>query len=158
MKTLVVSALLALVGCAQASREDAARAPSAAALWLEGVAEAHAEADARAGAHAQRALEAARARPVPAGVSAADRRRVLQDLQFRLAVLALHADDPARASAEAERGLALGRDDDTYTTNLLIVQGRAVGALGQRASAAEAYAAALAIHERLLQRALEGTP
>ena len=158
MKTLVVSALLALAGCAQAPREEAARAPSAATLWLEGVAAAHAEADARADEHAQRALEAARARPVPAGVSATDRRRVLQDLQFRLAVLALNADDPARAGAEAERGLALGRDDDTYTTNLLIVQGRAAGAQGAHASAAEAYAAALAIHERLLQRALEGAP
>lgn len=158
MKTLILAALFVLAGCAQAAREDAARAPSAAAVWIEGMAQAHARADQQADQAAQRALEAARARPVPAQVAPEDQRRVLQDLQFRLAALALDAADPTRAELEAERGLALGRGDDTYTTNLLIAQGRAAAALGRHATAAEAYAEALRIHERLLSRALEGGP
>jgi len=158
MRKCSLALILALVGCAQGPREEIARAPSAAASWLQGVARAHTQADAQRGDAARRVLEAARARVVPAAVTAADRRQILQDLQFRLAALALDAADPARASAEAARGLALGQADDTYTTNLLIVQGRAAGVLGQHDAAAAAFASALSIHERLLQRALEGAP
>lgn len=158
MKALALAWVLALVSCARAPREELTRAPSAAAVWVEDVARAHAAADAQGGDAARKLLERARARAVPAAISAEDRRQLLQDLQFRLAILALDAGDPARASAESERGLALGQADDTYTTNLLIVQGRAAGVMGKHEAAVAAYASALAIHERLLQQALEGAP
>jgi hypothetical protein len=159
MKYLALLALL-LVACAahEQTASDVA-APSAARAWLGEVERAHAAADAATDPNAARAaLEALRARPVPAELGADDRRQVLQDLSFRLGVLALDAGDPGAAATEAERGLALGHADDEFSANLWIVAGRAQAALGQQSDAAASYAAALAIHEHLLDRALQGEP
>lgn len=151
MRTLVLLSVFALACCAQASHEQAPGARTPAAAWLDGIALAHAQADQRGGEDARQALELARARPVPVGVEAEDARRVLQDLQFRLAALALQSQDPARAAAEAERGLTLGRAEDAFTANLLIAQARASAALGRHDAAASAYAAARTLHERLVR-------
>jgi hypothetical protein len=151
MRVLVLVSMFALASCAQASREQAPDARTAAAVWLDGIALAHAQADQRGREDARQALELARARPVPPGVEADDARRVLQDLQFRLAALALQSEDPARAAAEAERGLSLGRAEDGFTANLLIAQARASAALGRHEAAASAYAAARALHARLVR-------
>jgi hypothetical protein len=158
MRLVALLALL-LAACAAERSLPQASAPSAAGAWLSEVERAHAAADAASEVQAARAeLEAVRARPVPLDLDAEDRRRVLQDLSFRLGVLALDAGDSAAAASEAERGLALGRADDEFTANLWIVAGRARAAQGQTGEAAAAYAAALAIHEHLLDRALQGEP
>jgi hypothetical protein len=151
-------ALCLLMACARAPREQVDHVPSPAAAWLNELAQAHARADASDSLQARRVLEDARARPVPSDVRPEDRRQLLQDLQFRLGSLALAANDPARTAVEAQRGLELGQREDTFTTNLLILQGRAAAAQARPEQAAAAYASALAIHERLLDRALEGNP
>jgi hypothetical protein len=162
MRFLVLLAL-SLVACAAERASDVAAplaiAPAAAREWLGAVERAHAAADAASDARAARAeLEAVRVLAVPAELGGDDRRRVLQDLSFRLGVLALDAGDSKGAGAEAERGLALGHADDEFTANLWILAGRARAAQGQTNEAAAAYAAALAIHEHLFDRALQGEP
>jgi tetratricopeptide (TPR) repeat protein len=156
LATLVT--LCALACSAEPAPPESASAPGPAEQWLSQVEAAHAQAD-RADREAARALlESARDKPIPGQVSGADRRRVLQDIQFRLALLALERADAALAVREAERGLALGQSDDEFSANLWIVRGRADAAQGRRHEAASAYAAALSIHERLLDRALKGKP
>jgi hypothetical protein len=159
MKRLALLALV-LIGCARESASlERSVAPAPAQAWLDEVEQAHATADSASDGQAARAaLEAVRERPVPAALGADDRRRVLQDLSFRLGVLALERGDAAGAGDEAERGLALGQADDEFTANLLIVAGRAQAAQGRAGEAARSYGAALAIHERLLDRALQGEP
>jgi hypothetical protein len=144
-----------LVGCAAERRADE-HVPGA--RWLDQVAAAHAVADGAVG-HARRAaLEGARALAVPGDLSPDDRRRVLQDLHFRLALAALETGDARTARADAAAGLALGPADDEFTANLWIADGRAAAALGEARAASASYGAALAIHERLLERALQGAP
>jgi hypothetical protein len=154
---LVLCVLCACASGASRDRPSAAHTPSA--QWLLQIEQAHAEADrAQATASARAALERARDVQVPSQVSEADRRRVLQDVQFRLAVLALELPDGKAAVNEAERGLALGAGDDEFTANLWIAKGRGEAAQGKAKEAAVAYSAALAIHEHLLDRALQGKP
>lgn len=159
MNRKLIALLTVLLGCAAQPGGDRPRsAPTPAAQWLARVEQAHAEADHAQAQAARSALEQARRAPVPAEVSAEDRRRVLQDVQFRLAVLALEVRDAALAESEAARGLALGQADDEFTANLWIAKGRAEAAQGEARDAATSYAAALTIHEHLLDRALQGQP
>jgi hypothetical protein len=78
------------------------------------------------------------------------RRGVLQDTYFRMATIDLDVGDPRVALADAERGLALGRADDLFVANLLVVRGAAYEALHDGAAAAADYHAALMINDRLL--------
>jgi hypothetical protein len=160
MNRKIALLLTVLLGCAaEPGADHAPSAPTPAAQWLAEIERAHARADhAQAQAAARAALEQARAVPVPAEVSAEDRRRVLQDVQFRLAALALEMRDAALAEREAARGLSLGEADDEFTANLWIARGRAEAAQGEAQRAARSYGSALAIHEHLLDRALQGQP
>src|SRR5262249_20316379 len=93
--------------------------------------------------------------PAPAGIPAEDRRGVLQDTFFRLAELDLDARDARGALANAERGLALGRANDLFAANLLVVRGAAHEALGDGPAAVEDYHQALVINDRLLAETLK---
>jgi len=91
---------------------------------------------------------------IAAGVPANDRRGVLQDTYFRLAELDLQAGDAGAALASADRGLALGRADDLFVANLLVVRGAAHQALGDGPTAAADYHEALVINDKLLAEAV----
>jgi hypothetical protein len=60
---------------------------------------------------------------VPADLAPDERRAVLADVCFRLSVLAA---DSREALSWADRGLALGRADDVFTTNLLAARRKAI--------------------------------
>jgi hypothetical protein len=126
--------------------------------WVEEAARRHALADERLHTGdrdgAQSALRGIVDGRVPADVPAADRRGVLQDTYFRLAELELQARDARAALASADRGLALGRADDLFAANLLVVRGASHEALGAGAAAAQDYHDALVINEKLLAEAL----
>ena len=156
-------ALAALAACGSERNDDEPPAISPVALeydaqgWLMLISRAHVDADdASAGqrpdqAHA--ALRTALERAVPAQISAEHVRWVQQDLWYRLAMIDLER-EPTRALLEADRGLALGRNDDLFSANLLAARGRALQALGRDTEAASSYHAALKIDERLLRAAL----
>lgn len=156
---LVGLALLAVaLGCGDGARPGAAG-------WIRQAREVNEHADAalaRGDVQAARAaLESLLNDPAPASVAARDRRVVLQDAAFRLAELALSAQEPKRAREWVERGLALGRSDDLFTANLLVAGGRARESLGDDHGAIEDYREALRINEALLEdalRAKEGSP
>ena len=160
MKHVAVALVLVLVACsAQSAPQSATVAPTKAQAWLHEVARAHAAADrAQSTVEAREALARVRAQPVPGSVSGADQQRILKDVQFRLALLALREADAQTASQEADRGLNLGMIDDEFTANLWIVKGRAEAKLGHTQDATQAYASALQIHDRLLDQALKGKP
>jgi hypothetical protein len=90
---------------------------------------------------------------VPEGVGSDHARVVQQDLWYRLATIDL-ATAPAQALLDSDRGLALGRGLDLFSSNLLTARGRALSALGRDTEAASSYHEALAVDERLLQAAL----
>lgn len=127
--------------------------------WLAAITQVHAQVDKssdRAGAHTL--LVQALQREVPARIAPEDRRRVVQDLYFRSALLSLELAEPARAAQECELGIALGDAPDEFTANLWIARGRAEAKLGRAGDAAKAYARAMTIHEHLMNVALEGAP
>jgi hypothetical protein len=122
---------------------------------------ANEEADRRLGSGDQagaRAIlrEAAEAK-VPADARRGDARAVRQDLLYRLAALELGASRPTEAARAATRGLELGRSKDVFTSNLLIVRGRAFEELGDPRGASRDYHDALLVTEALLDKSLEGT-
>ena len=94
----------------------------------------------------------------PADISADERRVVLQDTYFRLAKLDLDAGDARGALANTDHGLGLGRADDVFVANLLVVRGAAHEALGAGPAAVEDYHEALVINDRLLAQTLAGKP
>jgi hypothetical protein len=126
--------------------------------WAADAMRGHAVADERLQAGnasgAREALLAIVNGAVPPGVPADDRRGVLQDTYFRLAELDLRAGDAPAALASADRGLALGRADDLFVANLLVVRGAAHEALRDGPAAAADYHEALVINDRLLAEAL----
>lgn len=146
----VVLATLAL-GCSQA--RIGGESP-----WVAAAARRHALADERLktgnAAGAKEALGEIVDSAIPPGVPADDRRGVLQDTYFRLAELDLQAHDARAALAAADRGLALGRPDDLFVANLLVVRGAAHEALKDGPAAAADYHDALMINDRLLAAAL----
>ena len=143
--------LLWLAAAACGQQEPAELDPSA---WLASVQSAHARADAALAAgdiaRAQSLLERAAESPPPSGVRHDDARVVYQDLQFRLGQLELARGAPEASLLRAERGLGLGRADDLFTANLLVVRGRALAALGRDIEAASSDQDALGINARLL--------
>jgi hypothetical protein len=81
---------------------------------------------------------------------------VRRDVLYRLAQIEL-ASGNAKASADwATRGLGLGRTADAFTTNLLIVRGRAFEQMNDAMGASRDYHDALVITEALLDQSLEG--
>jgi len=144
-------AALAAIGCAQGGRHGDGR-------WVAEAERRHALADQQLQvgnpAAAREALRGIIAERAPADLPAGDRRAVLQDTYFRLAELDLQGHDPRAALASADQGLALGRADDLFVANLLVVRGAAHEALDQGAAAAEDYHEALVINDRLLAEAL----
>jgi hypothetical protein len=85
-----------------------------------------------------------------------DERAVRLDLLYRLARIDLGTGDVKGAAGWAARGLELGRTNDSFTTNLLIVRGRALEKMGDAIGASRDYHDALLITERLLDKSLEG--
>lgn len=82
-------------------------------------------------------------------------RQAAQDIAFRLARLSLGQKDLSGALAFCEGGLSLGKSDDLFTANLLVLRGIIRQELGQPAAAAEDFHQALLINEKLLQQALK---
>jgi tetratricopeptide (TPR) repeat protein len=124
--------------------------------WVEAARTANGLADAAllrgdAGA-ALTALDAFADAPVPKTVARSDRRRVLQDVLYRLSELETLL-DARRAVAYADRGLALGEHEDVFTANLWVAKGDALEQLGDDSGAARAFARALRINEGLLDAA-----
>jgi hypothetical protein len=121
-------------------------------IWLQSVRAVQASADCRQSlADLEKLIDA----PAPLGLKKDHRRIVLQDGCYLVARCFLNAGKAAQARQAAERGLALGRASDVFTTNLWIVLGRACEALGQEKDAVRAYGKAMDITELLLQRALK---
>jgi hypothetical protein len=108
------------------------------------------------GAGARAVLRDAAQAKVPAGARTGDARAVRQDLLYRLASLELGASRAKEAEAAATQGLELGRSKDVFTSNLLIVRGRALEQLGDPRGASRDYHDALLVTEALLDRSLEG--
>lgn len=88
--------------------------------------------------------------------SSADAHTVRRDLLYRLAQVELTTGNAKAAADFATRGLGLGRPMDAFTTNLLIVRGRAFEHLNDAAGASRDYHDALVITEVLLDQSLEG--
>ena len=145
-----------LGGACAAERAPTGSAPAAG--WVETAKAANGAADdaMAEGDHerARGALEEALRAPEPGGVAEEDRRIVRQDLLFHIAQVELSAGEPEAALRRAEEGLALGRHDDLFTANLLVVLGRAHEALGREEQAADDYYDALEINDALLRRTL----
>jgi hypothetical protein len=108
------------------------------------------------GAGARAILREAAEAKVPTGARAGDARAVRQDLLYRLAALELGASRAKEAAAAATQGLELGRAKDVFTSNLLIVRGRALEELGDPRGASRDYHDALLVTEALLDKSLEG--
>jgi hypothetical protein len=130
--------------------------------WLDDASSRHARADEQlasgdvpAARDTLRSIVHGRA---PADISDDDRRVVLQDTYFRLAKLDLDGGDPRGALANADHGLGVGRADDLFVANLLVVRGAAHEALGESPAAVEDYHQALVINDRLLAQTLAGKP
>ncbi|HEX4337056.1 MAG TPA: hypothetical protein VH062_14155 [Polyangiaceae bacterium] len=85
-----------------------------------------------------------------------DERAVRLDLLYRLAEIDLGKSDTKSAVDWASRGLDLGRSNDTFTTNLLIVRGHAFERMGNAVAASRDYHDALVITETLLDKTLQG--
>jgi len=147
-----------ILGCALVGACAAQSAPRRAnQTWVLSIEAAHVAADRETDPRRARAeLAAALAREAPSDVSASDRRRILQDLRFRVAVLSLQLGDNADAVRQSQQGLELGADADEFAANLWIVRGRAEAKLGRAGDAAAAYSRAMSIHERLMDDALRG--
>jgi len=142
--------LCVLHGCGS-EREPVS--PLEATEWIDQIARAHADADLPA-AGTSAGLEEALALPVPSDVLPEHRRVVHQDLLFRIARVELAAKRFDRALAAADRGLALGRQTDMFSGNLLIARGEALEGLGRATEAASAYYEALEINRKLLHDVL----
>jgi len=123
------------------------------AVWVGNVSRAHLAADqalARGDlAFARVTLSRIVDLPAPAGLADRDRRVVLQDASFRLAVVELADGRPQAAVAAADRGLALGQFRDLFLANLLAARGRARELLGQAEAAATDYHDALLVNQAL---------
>lgn len=130
-------------------------AGSSASIWIASAREASAIADGAEDAVAWRTLEDFLRRPVPAEVAPEHRRILRQDAWYRLGRLALEAGDHETAVAQAERGLAEGRELDLFTASLLTLRGQAYEASGAMDRASDDYYAALRVNEALLEQALE---
>lgn len=153
LAALALLGVLAVVGCARARRAGDSR-------WIAEAEHRHAVADQELqGGNVRAARDALRGlvdAPAPGDVPAPDRRSILQDTYFRLAEIDLGARNPRAALASAERGLALGRADDLFVANLLVVRGAAHEALDDGAAAAADYHEALVINDKLLADSLRG--
>jgi hypothetical protein len=151
-----VSALAAMtaLGCSQ-------RRVGGDSRWIAEAERQHAIADERLAAKdfpgARIALLPIVGEKAPADVPTDARRGVLQDTYFRMAKIDLDVGDPAVAVRDADSGLALGRADDLFVANLLVVRGAAHEALNDGAAAAADYHAALVINDRLLADTLHGS-
>jgi hypothetical protein len=147
----LAGALVVSVACSR--RTDASD-------WLGRAEAAHVEATRHLEGHdvdgARAALRDAAQARVPGDATADDARIVRQDLYARLATLELGQGQARQAAAWATAGLDLGRGKDVFTTNLLIVRGRAMEQLGDASSASRDYHDALVVTEALLDQSLGG--
>ncbi len=152
-RRLAVIFVLLLAACSE--KHDAAG-------WVQQVSTAHTRADEALAQGdretAREELEAALQAAAPSDVTTADRRTLQQDLMYRLADVEIASARHQRALDWAERGLALGKQQDVFTSNLLIVRARALEALGRDIDAAHDYYEALQITDALLQQTLETIP
>ncbi len=154
MRLLLISSFLLLAvmlgGCG---------GPSPAVNWLDSSVSVHEQVD----GHLQRGdldsarqlLIAALAEPTPGDMSDDDSRIVRQDLHFRLASIELQDGAPREAIRFADEGLELGSREDIFTSNLLVVRGRAARELGQERDAARDFLEAQRISELVLDEIIE---
>lgn len=158
MKVVVAALglLMQLAGCASAPESE----PSVALVsdFPTRLQRAHRTADELPAAQAEPVLLEVLQQPPPADWQAADRRWVVQDVRFRLAVLALQTDRPQVALEHVEQGLKAGEGEDLATANLWIARGQAHEVLKSAAQASEAYAQAQRIHSVLLENTLKESP
>jgi tetratricopeptide (TPR) repeat protein len=117
---------------------------------------------------ATHAIERVLALRIPPGVEEAEDIRV--DAWGRLGEIALEANDPDRALANAETGLRDSHRQSVLTARLYVVKGRSLRALADRAQASgdtvsaearrrdaiEALEASIRINQRVLGRVLDG--
>ena len=126
--------------------------------WLAAAQEAHREADllrqAGDGAGAARVLRERAEAPAPERTHTEDARIVRQDLYYRLAEAELAQHRVVEAAAAATRGLDLGRRQDVFTANLLVVRGQALEMQGDRRGASRDYHEAMLVNEALLDALL----
>ena len=153
---LLALALACLFACSAQRAERPAQSE-----WARSVARRHAEADALL-EHGDRVAARRALESIVASAPAQDpslppdaQRVLLQDTHYRLARLALDAEQPREAVRIAGEGLALGADD-VYVANLLVARGAALESLRESDAALTDYGRALAINERLLRETLEG--
>ena len=125
-------------------------APDPRTAWIEEAQAAHRRAD-QNDPLAMSALEGFAVRSAPRSVPPDEARAVRQDAWFRAAELWLQRRQPGAARDEAERGLALGKAEDLFTANLLVVRGRARELLQDDRGAVSDYQEALRINEVLLR-------
>ncbi|MBS2032855.1 MAG: hypothetical protein JST54_33585 [Deltaproteobacteria bacterium] len=132
------------------------------ALWIRAAHDVHAKADLAIASgnevDARNQLVAFLSVPPPASVDETNARAVQQDIWFRVAELDLHVGTPSGAEADANSGLALGRADDLFVANLLIVRGRALELRHDDRAAIADYSEAQRINEVLLSQAVEKKP
>ena len=147
----ILVALALLSGCS--AREGASD-------WVGRAETANEEADRRLAAGdtdgARDALKQAIEADVPGGAKPVDARAVRQDLYYRLATLELGKTRAREAAEWATRGLDLGRGKDVFTSNLLIVRGKALEQQGDSRGASRDYHDALLVTEALLDVSLQG--
>jgi len=155
VRAALLAGALATLGLAcGASEADATRGFAERVLELRAAAEA---AEARGEDDVALAtFRAGLALPEPARVDAVVALR--QELHFDVGRLLLLAGDASGAREHAALGLALGGDDSLFTANLHALDAMAAEALGDPPGAVAAYQRAIAVHERLFERALARDP
>jgi hypothetical protein len=133
--------------------------PSPAVSWLDSSAAVHEQVVGHSQTvdlnNARQLLIGALAQPMPGDMSADDSRIVRQDLYFRLASVELEDGAPLEALRYADEGLELGSWEDIFTSNLLVVRGRAARELGQERDAARDFLEAQRISELVLDEIIE---
>lgn len=133
--------------------------PSPAVSWLDSSAAVHEQVDGHLQSGdlngARQLLIGALAQPTPGDMSADDSRIVRQDLYFRLASVELQDGAALEAVRYADEGLELGLREDIFTSNLLVVRGRAARELGQERDAARDFLEAQRISELVLDEIIE---
>lgn len=140
--------LLAILGCAPETRgPHAAWADSVG--WLRSSADVHLQ----DGDVAAAALDLKRALALPAPATP-EALQLLQDVDFALGSIELLQGRPVDAEATARRGIARSNEPTVFLANLHALRGFALEALRRPLDAAEAYHAALLIHERLFKDTL----
>jgi hypothetical protein len=157
---LAILTFLLALACVAGCSANGPSGSSSAGEWFAHAEAANQEADRRL-VHgdtggARNVLRDAVETEPPSSARIEDARVVRQDLLYRLASIDLGAGKVTAAVAWATQGLTLGRSNDAFTSNLLIVRGRAFERMNDVNGASRDYHDALLVTEVLLDQSLEG--